>query len=97
MRLLRSDVRGDTPPVRAVALIPICGLIGSRIDTPRLYAVKARLQQACDAAVLAGGKFMNDNRSVSFTPVEANGAEGNSPGILLTSATSAPSRVGREA
>lgn len=130
MELLRRDVRGDTLPVMAVAPIPICGLMGSRIDTPRLYAVKARLQQACDAGVIAGGKFMNDNQAVSFTPVEANGAEVNStakctvpvtfkkmfgatyvtrdvtytlcrdiaaPGILLTSATSAPSRVCREA
>lgn len=69
---LRTDVRGNTLAMMAIALIPICGLVGSGIDTARLYVVKARLQQACDAGVLAGRKFM-DNSSTSTT-LDANAA-----------------------
>jgi Flp pilus assembly protein TadG len=58
---LRRDVRGNTLAMMAIALIPICGLVGSGVDTARLYVVKARLQQACDAGVLAGRKFMDDS------------------------------------
>ena len=55
---LRSDVRANTLVMMAIALIPITGLAGSAIDTARLYFVKVRLQQACDAGALAGRKFM---------------------------------------
>ncbi|QDZ07675.1 hypothetical protein FPZ24_09370 [Sphingomonas panacisoli] len=53
---LRSDVGGNTLAMMAIALIPICAIIGSGLDTARLYVVKVRLQQACDAGVLAGRK-----------------------------------------
>ena len=57
---LRSDVRGNTLAMMAIALIPMSALAGSGIDMARLYVVKVRLQQACDAGVLAGRKFMTD-------------------------------------
>ena len=44
----------------AIALIPVAALTGSAVDMARLYVVKARLQQACDAGLIAGRKFMND-------------------------------------
>jgi Flp pilus assembly protein TadG len=61
---LRSDVRGNTLAIMAMAMIPICALAGSGIDTARMYVVKVRLQQACDAGVLAGRKAMQANGSL---------------------------------
>jgi Flp pilus assembly protein TadG len=58
MGRLRRDVRGNTLAMMAIALIPISALVGSGVDTARLYMVKVRLQQACDAGVLAGRKAM---------------------------------------
>lgn len=55
---LRRDVRGNTIAIMAAALIPLAALAGSAIDMARLYVVKVRLQQACDAGALAGRKFM---------------------------------------
>ncbi len=55
---LRRNVRGNAMIIMAVALIPLMFVAGSAIDTARLYFVKSRLQQACDAGALAGRKFM---------------------------------------
>ena len=57
---LARDVRGNTLAMMAMFLIPLSGLVGSAVDMSRLYVVKARLQQACDAGALAGRKFMTD-------------------------------------
>lgn len=55
---LARDVRGNTLAIMAAALIPLAGLIGGGVDMSRLYLVKTRLQQACDAGALAGRKAM---------------------------------------
>lgn len=55
---LARDVRGNTLAIMAAALIPLTGLIGGGVDMSRLYLVKTRLQQACDAGALAGRKAM---------------------------------------
>ena len=57
---LRRDVAGNTLAIMAIAVIPLTAFAGCAIDAARLYVVKARLQQACDAGVLAGRKFMTD-------------------------------------
>ncbi len=41
----------------AAATIPLVGMIGAGVDVSRTYLVKSRLQQACDAGVLAGRKY----------------------------------------
>ena len=51
---------GNTLAIMAAALIPLIGFSGSAVDMARLYVVKVRLQQACDAGVLAGRKTMTD-------------------------------------
>jgi len=63
---LRDDTRGNALAMMAIALIPISGLAGSAVDTARLYVVKVRLQQACDAGVLAGRKFMTDSAATTL-------------------------------
>jgi hypothetical protein len=50
-------------------MIPLAALSGSAIDMARIYVVKVRLQQACDAGVLAGRKFMVDDGD---TTLDAN-------------------------
>ena len=49
---------GNTLAIMAAALMPVTVFAGSAVDMGRLYAVKVRLQQACDAGVLAGRKFL---------------------------------------
>ncbi|MBK5263853.1 MAG: Tad domain-containing protein [Alphaproteobacteria bacterium] len=56
-RLLRNQA-GNTLALVAAAIFPMLGLIGGGIDMSRMYLVKARLQQACDAGALAGRKQM---------------------------------------
>lgn len=55
---LGRDTRANTLAIMAAALLPVSALAGSAVDMGRLYAVKVRLQQACDAGVLAGRKFL---------------------------------------
>lgn len=55
---LAFDAGGTTLAMMAMALIPMSAMAGSAVDVTRLYVVKVRLQQACDAGALAGRKFM---------------------------------------
>ena len=55
---LRKDTAGNTLMLVAGAIIPLTAMIGSGVDMGRTYLVKSRLQQACDAGVLAGRKYM---------------------------------------
>jgi Flp pilus assembly protein TadG len=58
---LRKDVRGTTLAMMGASLVPLLAFTGASVDMARLYVVKVRLQQACDAGVLAGRKFMTSN------------------------------------
>ena len=65
---LRKDALGNTLAIMAAAMIPLCGFAGSAIDMARIYVVRVRLQQACDAGVLAGRKFLPSG-SVAGVPL----------------------------
>ena len=106
LRALARDVRGNTLAMMAMFLIPLTGLVGSAVDISRLYVVKARLQQACDAGALAGRKFMVDTNSA--TPLDATATAqaqafftnnfkkdtGGTPGYMNTTAvTFTPSKT----
>lgn len=58
---LARDTRGNTLAMMAAFTIPLAALAGSAVDMSRAYLVKVRLQQACDAGVLAGRKVMTVN------------------------------------
>ena len=58
---LAEDRRGTTIAMMCVALIPLLCVIGSGLDMARAYTVKARMQQACDAASLAGRRAMTSD------------------------------------
>jgi Flp pilus assembly protein TadG len=59
---LRRDQAGNTFAIFAAAIFPIAGLVGGAVDMSRIYAVKSRLQAACDAGSLAGRKVMGNGR-----------------------------------
>ncbi|GAA0741040.1 pilus assembly protein [Sphingomonas sp. ABOLD] len=63
---LRRNVAGNTLAMMAIALIPLLFIAGSAVDTARLYMVKNRLQQACDAGALAGRRFMVSSSSTTL-------------------------------
>lgn len=70
---LARDKAGNTLVMMAAMLIPLAALCGGAIDSARLYVVKSRLQQACDAGVLAGRKSMTDS-SLSNTTLDSTAA-----------------------
>jgi Flp pilus assembly protein TadG len=55
---LAQNTAGNTIAMMAAAIFPLSAFSGAAIDLARLYVVKSRLQQACDAGALAGRKFM---------------------------------------
>ncbi len=57
---LRENISGNVLMMTAAMLVPLITFSGCAIDSARMYFVKARLQQACDAGVLAGRKFSTD-------------------------------------
>lgn len=57
---LHGDTSANTLALMAMFLVPLSAMAGSAVDVARLYVVKSRIQQACDAGVLAGRKFMTD-------------------------------------
>lgn len=53
---LLRDRAGNTMAMIAAALIPLLALVGGGVDMGRSYLSQSRLQQACDAGVLAARK-----------------------------------------
>ncbi|NIJ39055.1 Flp pilus assembly protein TadG [Sphingopyxis panaciterrae] len=58
MKRLARDQRGNALILTAAALVPIIAIVGSAVDIGRGYMAQLRLQQACDAGVLAGRRSM---------------------------------------
>ena len=70
-RLLR-DKRGNAYFLTAAAMLPLVGMVGSGIDIGRGYMAQLRLQQACDAGVLAGRRAMAAGLYSDTAKAEAN-------------------------
>lgn len=64
MSRLKSDTGGNVLAIVAACTIPIAGMVGSGVDISRAYMAKTRLQQACDAGVIAGRKVMTTANGV---------------------------------
>lgn len=62
---LRDDTRGNALAIMTAAVFPLAGLAGGAVDMSRMYLVKSRLQQACDAGVLAGRRVMTGTSVVA--------------------------------
>ncbi|MGE4430215.1 MAG: pilus assembly protein TadG-related protein [Sphingobium sp.] len=70
-RLLRNEA-GNVLVLTAAATIPLIGIVGSAVDISRAYLTRTRLQQACDAGVLAGRKSME---GITWTSANRQTAE----------------------
>jgi len=62
---LARDTRGNVLAMTAAGIIPLLAFVGAGLDLSRAYLVRTRLQQACDAGVLAGRRMMGANGSLS--------------------------------
>ena len=62
---LARDTAGNTLMLVAAALLPLAAMLGSGIDIGRAYLADSRLQQACDAGVLAARKRLGTEAAVS--------------------------------
>lgn len=69
---LLHDRRGNAMMLTAAAIVPILGLVGSGIDIGRAYMAQLRLQQACDAGVLAGRRAMGSATYTAAAKAEAD-------------------------
>ncbi len=56
----RRDRSGNVMYMTAGLLLPLLATVGAGVDLGQAYMAKARLQQACDAGVLAGRRQMAD-------------------------------------
>lgn len=64
---LIANRRGNALPMLALILSLLMAFVGCAVDGARMYMVNARLQQACDAGVLAGRKAMTDTSTGNTT------------------------------
>lgn len=69
---LRKDQSGNVIAIFAAATFPMIGLVGGAVDMGRVYAVKTRMQAACDAGSLAARKVMG---SGNWTAAANNAGE----------------------
>ncbi|MFM6932791.1 MAG: pilus assembly protein, partial [Novosphingobium sp.] len=74
---LSRDQAGNTLMIVGFALVPILAMIGGGIDMGRGYLSQSRLQQACDAGVLAARKKLGSDIITTTTPTTAVQAEGD--------------------
>lgn len=58
MGKIARDESGNIMWITALALFPLIGIVGSGVDISRYYTAQTRLQQACDAGVMAARKQM---------------------------------------
>lgn len=71
LQRLAKDEAGNALVIMAAAMVPMIGMIGSGVDMSRAYMAKARLQQACDAGVLAGRRAQADDAFNTAAAAEA--------------------------
>ena len=74
MSRLARDKRGATLPMMAAAIVPIAAMVGAGLDMSRVYLVRTRLQQACDAGAVAVRRSMSATNTA--TANEGNKLEG---------------------
>jgi hypothetical protein len=71
---LARDTAGNTLAMIAAAMIPLLAMVGGGVDVSRGYLAQSRLQQACDAGVLAARKRMGSNAVSGILSAEARAA-----------------------
>lgn len=61
LRRLAANERGNALMIAAASMIPLTAAIGAGVDMSRAYATRTRMQQACDAGVLAVRRNISGN------------------------------------
>lgn len=61
LRKFFADEAGNTLVIFAASLVPLTMMVGSGLDISITYMAQAKMQNACDAAVLAGRQSMQGN------------------------------------
>lgn len=69
---LGRDKAGNALAIFAAALVPLTMLVGSGLDISLAYMARAKLQNACDAGVLAGRQAMAGNTWTDDAEAEAD-------------------------
>ncbi len=95
LRRISADHRGNVMVIMAASLVPILAAVGGAVDLARVYTADQRLQQATDAAVLAGRKVMVNNDVETARDAVHNFLVANYPdGIFQSSALPSKSDLG---
>jgi Flp pilus assembly protein TadG len=76
---LAGDTRGNVMLFMAAGVIPVTAAVGGGVDLTRAYMAQARLQQAVDAATLAGRKAMTDGKLETANPEIVKFLQNNYP------------------
>src|SRR5262245_5921330 len=91
---LSSDKTGSVLPFAALILAALLGIVGLSFDLGRHYILSTELQQAADAAALAGAYQLDPfdqpanvvtrvNAAVKATPIVVNSQKvGKTPGVI---------------
>lgn len=69
---LYHDTAGSVFPMAAASILLIAAMIGGGVDMSRAYRVQNRLQNACDAGVLAGRRAVTTNGFDVTAQTQAN-------------------------
>lgn len=68
---LLRNIAGNVFPLAAMTLIVLSAMVGGGVDMSRAYMAENRLQNACDAGVLAGRKAVGNNGFDSTAQTQA--------------------------
>lgn len=68
---LVADRSGNALPMIGAVFLPLLALVGAGVDMARVYLSENRLQQACDAGVLAARRNIDQNATDERLPAEA--------------------------
>lgn len=103
---LLEDESGNILPIAAAGILVMAAIVGGGVDLSRAYKVQNRLQNACDAGVLAGRKAVTTNGydatakaqaqtyfNINFDPQQ----QGVTNTVFLTSGDASGNSIGGQA
>lgn len=98
IKRLAYEQRGNVLLIGAVSFLPLLGMLGGAVDMSRLYLVRTRLQQACDASVLSGRAAMGNRTwdDAAKTTADRYFATNFNPGRYGTTASRIDYHVGAD-
>lgn len=68
---LVDDEQGNILPIAAAGILVMAALIGGAVDMSRAYQIQTRLQNACDAGVLAGRRAITNQGFTTAAEAQA--------------------------